>query len=88
MTEKEIKSRIVEIVSPYVSAYGDDEALANDITPFVINCIDEALAAGAAALHKALSEKKQYQERAERAEQTIKNMTIKLRKLNNSYPEL
>lgn len=68
MTEQELREKIKQIVAPYVSAWGDDERIADALIAEGIGDVKTAQGIGASATATAVLEAAKAEHRAEVAE--------------------
>ena len=74
MTNEELKKKICDIIAPYVSAYGDDERIADALIAAGIGDVKTAQEIGASATAMAVLEAAKAEHRAARAERAL--MTV------------
>lgn len=76
MTNDELKKKICDIVAPYVSAYGDDEAIANALIAAGIGDVETVQKIAASATAMAVLEAAKAEHRAAVAERALKDMAV------------
>ena len=69
MTNEELEKKICDIIAPYVSAYGDDEAIANALILEGIGYVWDITEKAEKAIASLIKQNKELQHRAEVAEQ-------------------
>lgn len=74
MTNDELKKKICDIVAPYVSAYGDDEAIANALIAAGIGDVETVQKIAASATAMAVLEAAKAEHRAAVAERALELM--------------
>ena len=79
MTNEELKKKICDIITPYVSAYGDDERIADALITAGIGDVKTAQEIGASATAMAVLEAAKAEHRAARAERALRNAAPRLK---------
>ena len=74
MTNEELKKKICDIIAPYVSAYGDDERIADALIAAGIGDVKTAQEIGASATAMAVLEAAKAEHRAQVAERAVYNL--------------
>ena len=69
MTNEELKKKICDIIAPYVSAYGDDERIADALILEGIGYVWDITEKTEKAIASLIKQNKELQHRAEAAEQ-------------------
>lgn len=78
MTNEEVKKKICDIIAPYVSAYGDDEAIANALIVEGIGYVWDITEKAEKAIASLIKQNKELQHRAEVAERALLTACINL----------
>ena len=73
MTNEELKKKICDIIAPYVSAYGDDERIADALIAAGIGDVETVQKIAASATAMAVLEAAKAEHRAEVAERALEN---------------
>lgn len=74
MTNEELKKKICDIIAPYVSAYGDDERIADALILEGIGYVWDITEKAEKAIASLIKQNKKLQHRAEVAERAVYNM--------------
>ena len=74
MTNEEMKKKICDIIAPYVSAYGDDERIADALILEGIGYVWDITEKAEKAIASLIKQNKELQHRAEVAERALKDM--------------
>lgn len=78
MTNEELKKKICDIIAPYVSAYGDDERIADALILEGIGYVWDITEKAETAIASLIKQNKELQHRAEVAERALLTACINL----------
>ena len=73
MTNEDLKNKICDIIAPYVSAYGDDERIADALILEGIGYVWDITEKAEKAIASLIKQNKKLQHRAARAERALRN---------------